>query len=319
MAETISELRGFLPFQLMRRSASATLAWCSFRGVPLQEPFFIHDVYRRAFLPDPQFASTSLELLLESEEVLRGLKPNGFIFHMSSCGSTLLANMFRALPRNLSLGEPNVLSHLLACDGNEGGPQAAALFRNGVSALGQRRIGIEENYVIKFSSATTLFLPVIRKAFPDVPGVFLYRDPVEVLASNMKVPTQGWMFDAEVTGLDHRVMTEANTALENCAAALQHSIEAFLNDSDGNYMIANYSQFSPRLLERIIEFFGIRVAASEVDRMFSVGKHHAHRPGVEFDPDINEKRNAASPKVREVAQKYLGELYERLEEMRVRI
>jgi hypothetical protein len=319
MIENISEIRGFLPFQLMGSGTSATLAWCDFRDVTLQKPFFIRDVYRRAFLPNPQFAATSLDLLLEAEKVLRGLKPNGFIFHMSSCGSTLLANMLRALPRNISLGEPNVLSNLLALGGIQGGPRSVDLFRNGVSALGQRRLGIEENYIIKFSSATTLFLPIILQAFPDVPSVFLYRNPVEVLVSNMKVPTQVWVFDPEVTGLDLAVMTEVNTTVENCAAALQRSVEAFLDHSGRNHLIANYSQFSPRLLERIIEFFGISATSSEVDRMFSVGKHHAHRPEVEFEPDINEKRNTASPKVREVAQKYLGELYERLEEMRIRI
>lgn len=319
MIEDISKIKGFLPFQLMGGGASATLAWCDFRDVPLQKPFFIHDVYHRAFLPDPQFALTSLDLLLEAEQVLRGLRPNGFIFHMSSCGSTLLANMLRALPRNLSLGEPNVLGSLLAFGGLQGGGRAADLFRNGVNALGQRRLGIEENYVIKFSSATTIFLPIIIQAFPDVPSVFLYRDPVEVLVSNMKVPTQVWVFDSEVTGLDSRVMTEVNSAVENCAVALQHSIEAFLSHSTGNHLIANYSQISPRLLERIIEFFGISVTSSELDRMLSVGKHHAHRPEVEFDPDMNQKREAASPKVREVAQKYLRELYERLEEIRIRI
>lgn len=319
MVENISEVRGFLPFQLMRGGAGGTLAWCDFRDVPLQEPFFIHDVYRRTFLPDPRFAATSLDLLLEAEHVLRGLRPNGFVFHMSSCGSTLLANMLRAMPQNISLGEPNVLGSLLASGGIQGGPRSADLFRNGVSALGQRRLGIEENYVIKFSSATTLFLPVIARAFPDVPSVFLYRDPVEVLVSNMKVPTQAWVFDAEVTGLDLTVMTEVNTAVENCAAALQRSVAAFLDHGGGNHLIANYSQFSPRLLERIVEFFGISVTSSELGRMLSVGKHHAHRREVEFEPDSNRKQDAATPKLREVARKYLGELYGRLEEMRIRI
>jgi len=315
MREEIPDLRGFLPFQVIRGEEANLLAWCKFGDMPLEAPFFIRDIFRRAFLPNPQFLTTPIDVLYEAEESLRGLQPSGFIFHMSACGSTLLANMLRALPRNISLGEPNVLYDLLAFGRNS--EERVKLFRGCVGALGQKRLGIEENYIIKFGSASTLFLPLIIEAFPKVPRVFLYRNPVEVLVSNMKMPTQEWLFEEAVTGLDSRVMTEHNTALENCAVALRRSIAAFLDHSRDNHLIANYSQFSPQLLERILSFFRIPASPADIDLMLSVGNRHAHGRESSFEPDTVKKQSLASVRLREVAQEYLFDLYERLEEMRI--
>lgn len=227
--------------------------------------------------------------------------------------------MLRAVPGHLSLGEPNVLYDLLALSRTHDDDEATQLFRGGVHALGQKRMGVEAHYVIKFSSAATLFLPRIIAAFPDVPRVFLYRDPVEVLVSNMRTPTQEWIFEAEVTGLDSAAMTERNTALENCAAALRQTIESFINHSPGNHLIANYSQFSPQLLERILDLFRLTVSPAEMERMLAVGKTHAHGREAQFEPDAEKKQSLASAKLRAVAQECLGDLYNRLEAMRIRL
>ena len=54
-----------------------------------------------------------------------------------------------------------------------------------VSALGQERLGRETNYFIKFDSPTILALTFIRRVFSEVPWIFLYRDPEEVLISHV--------------------------------------------------------------------------------------------------------------------------------------
>jgi hypothetical protein len=316
MKTDLCELKGFLPFLVDRDRDGHTLAWCDFGGVTLTAPFFFNEVMQRGFMPNPRFISTPVDVLLYAEEVFAGLKPNGFIFHMSACGSTLLTNMLRALDRNIALGEPNVLHNVLALSRSEPAYDVVKLFKGCVSALGQRRLGIEENYVIKFGSPITVFQPIITRAFPDVPCVFLYRDPVEVLVSNMANPFQQWLFEPEVTGCDMTTMTEVNTALENCAAALRRTSRAFLDSIPEKHLIANYSQFSRALLERVLDFFGTPASTSEIDRMWSAGKGHSHHPGTAFEPDSQKKQRSASPKLRAVADQYLGELYQELESMR---
>jgi hypothetical protein len=59
-----------------------------------------------------------------------------------------------------------------------------------LSTLGQPRRGSEEHLFIKFEAWHVLMLPIIRKAFPEVPWIFLYRDPVDVLVSQMEQPGQ---------------------------------------------------------------------------------------------------------------------------------
>lgn len=343
MREETARLRGFLPFQVIDSGEGKALAWCDFGDVRLEAPFFIRDIFRRAFLPNPRFVTTPLTALLDAEAELDGLRPDGFIFHMSACGSTLLANMLRAVPRHLSFGEPNVLYDLLALARSRSEDEAVALFRAAVGALGQRRLGVEERYIIKFGSATTLFLPLIGRAFPEVPRLFLYRDPVEVLVSNMRVPTQEWLFESAVTGLSCAAMTEEQTALENCAVALQRTIEAFLDDmnldgkddrnndankggkgggverASGRHLLANYSQWSPPLVERVLSFFDLQVTPAEMEGMLAVGNGHAHGRQARFEPDTARKQSQASAKLRAVAATYLGDLYERLEALRIQL
>src|SRR5438067_13275994 len=54
-------------------------------------------------------------------------------------------------------------------------------------AFGHRRSGDERHYFIKLDSWHTVALPLFRRAFPEVPWIFLYRDPVEVLVSQLRM------------------------------------------------------------------------------------------------------------------------------------
>jgi len=135
----------------------------------------------------------------------------------------------------------------------------------------------------------------------------------------MNNPFQQWLFESEVTGCDITTMTEVNTALENCVAALRRTSQAFLDCLPDKHIIANYSQISRALLERVLDLFSISVSPSEIDRMLSAGKGHSHHPGAAFEPDSKKKQDRATPKLRAVADEYLGETYQRLESMRVEL
>ena len=319
MINDLAELKGFLPFQMVQYHGHPMVAWSDFRDTPLQEPFFAHDVFHRPFRPNPRFVLTPWEILLQNNDVLSGLKPSGFIFHTSSCGSTLITNMLRANPRIISLSEPNILYDILSRSAGQDPDLVAGFFRNVVLALGQKPLGTEEYLVIKFTSPATVFLPMIMRAFPDVPRVFLYRDPVEVLVANMRKPGQEWFYQESIIGLDNITLGEINTPLENCAIALQRKMESFLKHSDGNHLIANYSQLSPELFSRILKFFEISVSPSEMDLMLSVDGDHSHRRGTAFAPDSDQKQNAASQNLRDAANRYLGSLYQQLEALRIKL
>ena len=42
------------------------------------------------------------------------LEPSGFVFHLSRCGSTLIANSLQTAPKALVLSEPEIVAEVLA-------------------------------------------------------------------------------------------------------------------------------------------------------------------------------------------------------------
>ena len=144
-----------------------------------------------------EYFSTPATLLDCSDLVERPRQPRGFILHVSRCGSTLLG---KALARADGVGiinQPAVLQHGFWAwlSGNwqsrhDWQPEANSLnhirFRNLVSLLCQPRLEDESEIFIKLISWNCLYVDFIREAFPAVPTLFMYRDPVEVVASVLR-------------------------------------------------------------------------------------------------------------------------------------
>ena len=108
---------------------------------------------------------------------------------MSRCGSTLASQMLSALPGSVVISEAGPIDSVLRAQFRDPSVSAATRIewlRWVVSALGQRRSGNETHLFIKFDSWSALELPLIRQAFPGVPWVFLYSNPVEVLVSQLR-------------------------------------------------------------------------------------------------------------------------------------
>src|SRR5678816_558328 len=103
------------------------------------------------------------------------------IFHMSRCGSTLVAQMLAALERNIVISEARPIDQVLGAKVDE--ERRIAWLRWIVNALAQRRRPAEEFFFIKLDAWHVLHLPLIQRAFPNTPWVFLYRDPIEVMVS----------------------------------------------------------------------------------------------------------------------------------------
>ncbi len=121
---------------------------------------------------------------------------SGFIFHMSRCGSTLLGNVLNRSRQHAAINQPGPLQDgFWTCmtehwhrpsrlAGNSAGnDDDANLFRHLVRALLRRRSDVGSRGFIKFRSWSVLFVDFIQNAFPDIPCLFMYRRPIEVVAS----------------------------------------------------------------------------------------------------------------------------------------
>ena len=136
-----------------------------------------------------RYFATGLDILDDPAPVDDGLMPDGLVFHVSRCGSTLFCKALARLPSNLII--------------NQGGPLQSGFWaaitsgwtrplepsennlnrlRNLVALMTRRRRSEYRRAFVKFISWNTVYMDFIRAAFPDTRALYLYRDPAEVIS-----------------------------------------------------------------------------------------------------------------------------------------
>jgi len=158
----------------------------------LTEPFFEQTLHRHMTHPFHQLfrRETSMEEMVAWTLAHPGAPLRGVIFHMSRCGSTLMSQQIAALECNIVASEPAPLDAILRA--HQRIPTLpreiqVSWVRAMAAALGQPRCG-EQALYIKTDCWHIHQIDLIREAFPEVPWIFLYRDPIEVMVSQQRVP-----------------------------------------------------------------------------------------------------------------------------------
>ena len=321
MKSTLTTMRDWVPIRVYQGRTGPSVDWCYAGSTRLTQPFFndsVSGLLRRPFSLLFRH-QTSFDLLRELYETRPGLQPTGFIFHMSRCGSTLVSQMLAAVERNIVISEAPPIDSSLhqACFEK---PESAERLRWMISSLGWPR-NQEENYFIKFDSWNTLDLELITRTFSDVPWIFLYRDPVEVIVSHMQKRGSQMIPGSVDRLLPGLALEEAVTIApeEFCARVLAQFCEtALTNASKTKALFVNYTQLPGGFFQDIIEHFGVAFTRDEIRQMEEVSRLDAKTPQVEFRPDSKRKQIAATDAVRKAAAKWVDPVYARLEETRLK-
>ena len=320
----VTQLAGWVPVRICWQESRPFVEWCYVGDAGFTEPFFDQTIRRCLRHPFSRlfYCRTPIDTLAALHAVRPGLPPSGFVFHMSRCGSTLIAQMLAALPQTLVIAEAEPIDAVLRAnfqDASLTDEQRIAWLRWMVGALGQPRGEAQRRYVVKFDSWSILDLPLIRRTFPSVPWIFVYRDPVEVLVSHRVQPGSQMvpgMLEPGLLGLDP--MYVGSMPLEQyhaavleriCAAAVQHY-------RTGAGMLVNYRQLPQIVWSSLLDFFQMRYTTADVGRMRRVTQFHAKNPALYFMEDAAAKQSAASRRLREIAHRCLKPIYEQLEELR---
>ena len=304
------------------------LLWMQMADASFSEPFFQQTVDRvRAEHPEREEKFAEFDALLQLDKVLPRVEPTGFIFHSSRCGSTLLANACRSLNDSIVLSEPNAVDKLVARFITDAGDAIkeslySVFLRAVVNALAQSDRQPAARVFIKFSCCSVSQLERIRRIWPRVPWIFLYRDPVETIVSNVSDPP-AWLLDE-----DHRVL--ANITGTSPAQVAQMSIEELCARSVGSFfstahtlandnnLLLNYNQLSLPAINGILEFFKVRPSPEELERIASGTRIYSKQVSAtrEFVPDARAKQRLASDLVREMAERWAMQPYQLLEQNR---
>lgn len=317
----VAQLRGWMPIRLYWQQSRPLLDWCYMGTRRFTEPFFeqtLDECLRHPF--NLLFRhQTPIEVLAELQEVEPGLHPTGFIFHMSRCGSTLVSQMLAALPQNIVISEAGTIDSVLRASflhPNVTDEQQIAWLRWIVSALARRHDDVGANYLfIKFDSWHTLSMPLILRAFPGVPWIFVCRDPAEVIVSHLRHPSGrmlSGMAETHLLGLD--MATIAGMPLEEyCALVLARICETALrHQTKSAGTIIDYRQLPEAVCSLLPDVFRVTYSESDLELMRRTSQLNAKAPAARFADDTAAKKRETTDAVRQSVDKWVGSLYEQL-------
>jgi hypothetical protein len=317
----LPDLSGWLPIRLYWQREQPMLDWCYFGQRRLTEPFFDQtiDVALRQPFNLLFRHQTPLAALAELYERDPGLPPSGFIFHVSRCGSTLVAQALATLAQTIVVAEAGPIDGVLQAHHHApaiSDAQRIAWLRWMVGAFGRPRSGQERHLVIKFDSWHTHDLPLIRRAFPEVPWIFVYRDPIEVLVSHGRMPGLQMvpgLVDPRALGLDPATIFEL-PQLEYRARVLAGIYQAATEHTPtlGGRLVP-YHTLPGAIWDSLLSYFKIEHSADDVERLRQTAQRNAKRPTQPFADDTTDKQQAASAELRALADRWVRPHYERLE------
>ncbi|HSL53422.1 MAG TPA: hypothetical protein VK868_03465 [Pyrinomonadaceae bacterium] len=319
-ADQSTDLKGWLPVDAVVVEGRPGLLWMEMSGVRPTEPFFEQTV-ERAKRENRAERFTEFEVLLQLEKQMESVPPTGFIFHSSRCGSTLVANACRAISGSIVLSEANAIDKLIArFITDTGNPVKESLYsvflRGVVHALAQRRSGEERHLFIKFACCSFAQIERIKRIWPAVPWLFLYRDPVETIVSNMKeVPP--WLIDNDRRVLSSIIGDNREMSLEElCARTIGSLYSTAYNLANGNSMLLNYKQLSVPVIASVLNFFKVSPSAEELETIArTTGVYSKEASGTRvFVADSDTKQERASDLIRQMSERWAAEPYQRLEQ-----
>ena len=316
------DLNGWLPIRAWLHEGDWWLDWCWFGTQRLTRPFLRNDVDAALRLPFNQAFrhQTRLQTLLQWHSDSPGLSPNVLVFHASRCGSTLIAQLLAGLERNIVLSEPPPLDSLLRahlCDPGASRWQVDAVAAL-LSAYGQRRRGDERQLVVKLDAWNVFEAPMLASLYPETPRLFLYRDPIEIVVSQLQLG--GMQRLAGLLGpsaLDALIPNaQAMPVLEYCCRMVGEILRAGLAlCRDLGAIAVNYSELPQAMWGRLGPVLGIE--ESDRRQLQAIALQAAKHPNMPFAQDTQRKREAATDAVHEAVQRWAWAPYAALERLRL--
>ena len=315
----------WVPIRIYWQGNRPMVDWAFLAERRFTDPFFIQTINPCVRRPaDVLFRhQTRLEELGEIAALCPRARLAGFIFHMSRCGSTLLSQILATAPENIVLSEPAPIDDILRSHFRR--PEITETLRMRwlewlVGTLAWQRHSEEKDVFIKFDCWHVMFLPLIQRVFPGVPWIFLYREPLEVMASAQQ-QLGGQMIpgvlEPELFGWD-RDMVAHMSLFEYTARVLGKLCEAALIETQaGRGKLVNYQQLPAEIWPALMNHWRLELLPEQAARMLDAARLNAKNPALPFEPDSEAKRKFASTEIRDLTRQWLEPVYQQLETQRI--
>ena len=308
---------GWLPVALTEHAGRMAIDWARFGDAPADTSFYADAVASASYRPFNRVIrhATELDAFIAAAPAQPAASLAGLVFHMSRCGSTLVAQMLGALDAAISLSEPGPLDAVVRFALTRPDipwERHIALMRAMVGAL-TRPHGGERYSFLKLDSWHVLALPLFRAAFPAVPWIYLFRDPAEVLVSQLRMRGYQTVPSLVPAGLYGLVEGASAGAEAQCASILARYHDAAIEAlADGDGIAVDYAELPAAFEQRILPHFGLRLSDLERARVTARAARDAKFPDSRFAPDSQIKRQEAGAAVGIAAARYLSTSHEAL-------
>ncbi len=299
-------------------------------GIAYREPFFHETIeVRRRERPAGLNVEVDLNNLVSAARRYR-TPPDGFIFHVGRCGSTLLANMLAASGEHLLIKEPELVSELIAhwlhAEDDQARQQREALVDATVRCL-LGTAGSARYRVLKFAAWNIRMAGVLARLFPSTPAVFLYRSPLETVASMLFRPPAWFDLIGGPRPIQARFFPTVREAPEDAplsavmlfAHAWRSAAEAALALPPGRAILLDYGEMLvgaadaiKRVLTHLRQPFEPQTIAAIVAARTTYSKD-----GAAFDPAGAHRRPPLSATDEAQVRTIVGDVWTRLEARRL--
>lgn len=227
------------------------IVWEDLHSSSPKEPFFSQSIRRARDVAKTYPIRTDLTVLKELSS-LPG--PRGLVFHMSRCGSTLLANTLREFPKTRVISEaPPVSAALRVKDGKK----RCELLLGIINAFCRSSMGEDNATVLKLSSWNIYHIDLFRSLWPETPIVVVVRNPLEVAVSCLR-QAPGWLRRKENTHSKHMAAHEdiKIRRSEMCARELAKFLEIAVRLQD-SVKILDHKNLDSGAVDDVACLFGL--------------------------------------------------------------
>ena len=315
--------RGWLPIDLYFQPADVGVRWMEFGSNCFNEPFF-HMTIEKLKAP-PLLAREwigDLRSLIAAGSQLSPVTPNGIVFHVSRCGSTLLANALRTAESAVVLSEARPIGSLLTPEVFRRSPFEYDEWQGARRMLLDCLLSVYGNHscdqpkvIVKCSGNNMLHLNIVRSVWPDVPFLILIRKPSDVMISVLDRPA-GWLdlrrnpaHAAKTFGWEG-LSVEQMTASEYCARVVGRYCEAVLPDLDNQCRVLDYDEIDESRIQQVAQFFhlDIPVGSNEFRQVIHTYSKDPSQART-FEPDRERKRKEATASILAAAEQWADPHY----------
>jgi hypothetical protein len=302
-------LTNWIPYKITNAEGQTYCHWLNTFQVPFTDPFFESTLLKCRVMENryPFEPVSNLEALTEWAADIHPAEPVAFIFHISRCGSTLVSQLLAASAQHIVLSEAPFFDDILRLpfkNSSYDEQSTSALFSASLRFYGQQRMlndnssdEIRPKVFIKSDCWHLFFYEQLRRLYPSVPFIAIYRTPDYVYHSHKKMPGMHivpGLIEPELFGFE-----PGNAVFENHDTYLAGVLERYLvkctqiAETDDNFLLVNYNEGPMQMIKKIAAFANISLSSTDLQTMEERSLYHSKNPGQLF----NEERITDIPPV----------------------